>query len=153
VKSDSNAVIIAKILDQFSSSFSLELNYIILFIAMSYYRQVIKLKNKRYGAVVLNISIAIILCMLNKSPKKGNSITLKSWQKGALIGGIIGVIGTLITIITGDISIISLPVVIIFAYVGYGLLFLSPLIELFTVVVFYAVIGAIIGHLIWGRKA
>jgi len=62
-------------------------------------------------------------------------------------------IGTLITAITGDISIISLPVVIIFAYAGIGLLFLSHIFELFTVVVFYAVIGAIIGHLILGRKA
>lgn len=90
--------------------------------------------------------------MPNSPTRKDNKITLKNWQKGALIGGIIGVIGTSITMITGDISIISLPVVVIFAYIGYGLLFLSHLFEFITVVVFYAVIGATIGHLIWGIR-
>lgn len=90
--------------------------------------------------------------MEKKSSRKCNCIALKVWQKGALIGAIIGVIGTLITIITRDISIISFPVVYIFSRLGLGLLFLSSLFELITVVVFYAVISAIVVHLIWGAK-
>jgi len=98
--------------------------------------------------LMLNIYTAIVAYMQKKSPRKGNGIALKIWQKGALIGGIIGVIGALITIITRDISIISLPVVFIFSRLGLGLLFLSSLFEFITVVLFYAVIGAIIGYLI-----
>jgi hypothetical protein len=90
--------------------------------------------------------------MSNSSTKKYNKTTLKSWQKGALIGGIIGVIGTLITAITGDISIISIPVLIIFSFLGIGLLFLSRIFELITVVVFYSLIGAIIGYFMGGKK-
>lgn len=89
--------------------------------------------------------------MSNSSTRKDKKSILKGWQKGALIGVIIGVIGTLITSITGDISIISLPVLIIFAYLGIGLILLSRIFELFTVVIFYSLIGAIIGHFM-GRK-
>jgi len=77
---------------------------------------------------------------------------MKVWKKGALIGGMVGVIGTLITYLTGDISVISIPVVLLFSIFGAGLLFLSPFFELFTLVVVYGLIGAIIGYLIGGNN-
>ncbi|KAF5411180.1 MAG: hypothetical protein C5S38_09690 [Candidatus Methanophagaceae archaeon] len=73
---------------------------------------------------------------------------LELWEKGALIGVLIGVIGTLVTYVTGDISFISIPVVLLFSIFGAGLLFLSPYFELFCLVVVYALIGATIGYLI-----
>jgi len=78
--------------------------------------------------------------------------TMKSWKKGALMGGLVGVSGTLLTYVTGDISFISIPVVLLFSIFGAGLLFLSPYFELFTLVVVYGLIGAIIGYLIGGKK-
>lgn len=78
--------------------------------------------------------------------------TLKAWKKGALVGGLVGVLGTVITFVTGDISFISIPIVLLFSTFGAGLLFLSPYFELFTLVVVYGLIGAIIGYLIGGRK-
>lgn len=77
---------------------------------------------------------------------------MRAWKNGAFIGGIIGVIGTLVTYLTGDISFISIPVVLLFSIFGAGLLFLSPFFELFTLVVVYGLIGAIIGHLIGRMK-
>ncbi|KAF5432016.1 hypothetical protein C5S39_04545 [Candidatus Methanophagaceae archaeon] len=77
---------------------------------------------------------------------------LKLWEKGALVGGLVGVIGTLVTYVTGDISFISIPVVLSFSIFGAGLLFLSHLFELLAVVTFYALIGAIVGYLIDRRK-
>jgi hypothetical protein len=82
--------------------------------------------------------------------KKRKNIEL--WEKGALIGGLVGVIGTLVTYMTGDISFISIPVVLSFSIFGAGLLFLSPLFELLAVVTFYALIGAIVGYLLSRRK-
>ncbi|MEA3488711.1 MAG: hypothetical protein U9R10_05645 [Euryarchaeota archaeon] len=73
-------------------------------------------------------------------------------KKGALSGVLIGVIGTLVTYVTGDISFISVPVVLLFSLFGAGLLFLSPYFELFCLVVFYALIGATVGYLIDRRK-
>jgi len=77
---------------------------------------------------------------------------VRAWKNGAFIGGIIGVIGTLVTYLTGDISFISIPVVLLFSIFGAGLLFLSHFFELFTLVVVYGLIGAIIGHLISRMK-
>ena len=82
--------------------------------------------------------------------KKRKNIEL--WEKGALVGGLVGVIGTLVTYMTGDISFISIPVVLSFSIFGAGLLFLSRLFELLAVVTFYALIGAIVGYLIGRRK-
>ncbi len=73
-------------------------------------------------------------------------------KKGALIGVLIGVIGTLVTYVTGDISFISVPVVLLFSLFGAGLLFLSPYFELFCLVVVYGLIGAIVGYLIDRRN-
>lgn len=75
---------------------------------------------------------------------------METWKIGALIGVIIGITGTVITRTTGDISIISVPVVLLFR--SYGLLFVYPLFELLTTIVFYASIGAIVGYLIRGKK-
>ena len=77
---------------------------------------------------------------------------LKAWKKGALVGGLVGVIGTVITYVSGDISVISIPVILLFSTFGAGLLFLSPYFELFTLVAVYGLIGAIIGYLIGGGK-
>jgi hypothetical protein len=77
---------------------------------------------------------------------------MMAWKKGALMGGLVGVIGTLVTYETGDISFVSIPVVLLFSIFGAGLLFLSPYFELFTLVVVYGLIGAIIGYLIGGKK-
>ena len=77
---------------------------------------------------------------------------MRAWQKGAFVGGVIGVIGTLVTYLTGDISFISIPVVLVFSLFGAGLLFTSPFFELFTLVIVYGFIGAIIGHLLGGGK-
>lgn len=65
---------------------------------------------------------------------------------GALIGVLIGVIGTVITRTTGHLSLISFPVVLLFR--SYGLLFVYPLFELLTTVLFWALVGSICGHLI-----
>jgi len=77
---------------------------------------------------------------------------MRAWQKGAFVGGVIGVIGTLVTYLTGDISFISIPVVLLFSIFGAGLLFLFPFFELFTLMIVYGLIGAIIGHLMGGGK-
>jgi len=77
---------------------------------------------------------------------------LELWEKGALVGGLVGVIGTLVTYVTGDISFISIPVVLSFSIFGAGLLFLSHLFEFLAVVSFYALIGAIVGYLVSRRK-
>lgn len=77
---------------------------------------------------------------------------MKAWKKGALVGGLVGVTGTFVTYLTGDISFISLPVVLLFSLFGAGLLFLFLYFELFTLVVVYGLIGAIIGYLIGGKK-
>lgn len=77
---------------------------------------------------------------------------MRAWQKGAFAGGVIGVIGTLVTYLTGDISFISIPVVLLFSLFGAGLLFLSRCFELFILVIVYGLIGAIIGHLMGGGK-
>jgi phosphate starvation-inducible membrane PsiE len=77
---------------------------------------------------------------------------MKAWEKGALVGGLVGVTGTFVTYLTGDISFISLPVVLLFSLFGAGLLFLFLYFELFTLVVVYGLIGAIIGYLIGGKK-
>lgn len=69
---------------------------------------------------------------------------------GAVIGALIGIMGTVITRTSGDISFISIPVVLLFR--SYGLLFVYPLFELLTTVTFYASIGAIVGYLIGGKK-
>jgi hypothetical protein len=77
---------------------------------------------------------------------------MKAWKKGAFMGGVVGVLGTFVTYLTGDISFISLPVVLLFSLFGAGLLFLFPYFELFCLVVVYGLIGAIIGYLIRGKK-
>jgi len=77
---------------------------------------------------------------------------LKAWKKGALVGGLVGVLGTVITHLSGDISLISIPVVLLFSTFGAGLLFLSPYFELLSLVAVYGLIGAIIGYLIGGAK-
>ena len=77
---------------------------------------------------------------------------MRAWKKGAIMGGIIGMMGTLVTYLTGDISFISLPVVLLFSIFGAGLLFLSRYFELFTLVVVYGLIGAIMGYLMGGRN-
>ncbi len=77
---------------------------------------------------------------------------MKAWKKGALVGGLVGVTGTFVTYLTGDISFISLPVVLLFSLFGAGLLFLFPYFELFTLVVVYGLLGAIIGYVIGGKK-
>jgi len=82
--------------------------------------------------------------------KNRNNLELS--KKGALIGVLIGVIGTLATYVTGDISFISVPVVLLFSLFGVGLLFLSPYFELFCLVVVYALIGATVGYLMDRRK-
>ena len=74
---------------------------------------------------------------------------LKSWQIGAIIGGAVGVIGTAITLVTGDISAISLFLVRFFARFGLGYissLFMYPHCELYISVVVYGIFGAIIGY-------
>jgi hypothetical protein len=74
---------------------------------------------------------------------------LKSWQIGAIIGGVVGVVGTVITLVTGDISAISLFLVLLFARFGLGYLgslFFYPHFELFISVVVYGIVGAIIGY-------
>ncbi len=57
----------------------------------------------------------------NKMSTKQKSIivmdewkNLKAWKKGALVGGLVGVLGTIITYVSGDISFISIPVVLLF---------------------------------------
>lgn len=80
-----------------------------------------------------------------RNMKKGTKI-------GALIGGLVGVICTIVTYITGDINILSLPVIMLFSIFGAGLLFLSPYFGLFMFVIVYGLIGAIIGYLIGGKK-
>ncbi len=60
---------------------------------------------------------------------------MKEWKIGAIIGVLIGIIGTVITRATGDISFISIPVVLLFR--SYGLLFVYPLFELITTAAFY----------------
>ncbi len=77
---------------------------------------------------------------------------MKAWKKGSLVGGLVGVTGTFVTYLTGGISFISLPVVLLFSLFGAGLLFLSPYFELFTLVVVYGLLGAIIGYVIGGKK-
>lgn len=79
------------------------------------------------------------------------NLPVAPWKRGALIGVVIGFIGTFLTYVTGDISVISIPVVLLFSLFGGGLLFLSLLFELITVALFYAMVGAIIGYLT-GRK-
>ncbi len=81
-----------------------------------------------------------------------NRKTRKLSKKGALTGVLIGVIGTLVTYVTGDISFISVPVVLLFSLFGAGLLFLSHLFEFLAVVTFYALIGATVGYLIDRRN-
>ena len=78
---------------------------------------------------------------------------LKSWQIGAIIGGAVGVVGTVITLVTGNISAISLFLVLLFARSGlgmFGALFMYPHCELYISVVVYGIFGGIIGH-IYGR--
>ena len=77
---------------------------------------------------------------------------MKTWKIGSLTGGLLGVIGTLVTYLTGDISFISLPVVLLFSIFGAGLLFLSPLFELFSLVAVYGLIGGLIGYFMGGRE-
>ncbi len=74
---------------------------------------------------------------------------LKSWQIGAIIGGAVGVIGTVIRFVTGDLSIFSLFLMRFFALIGMGYfssLFFYPHFELFISVVVYGIVGAIIGY-------
>jgi hypothetical protein len=74
----------------------------------------------------------------------------KSWQIGAIIGGAVGVVGTVITLVTGHISAISLFLVLLFARFGLGYLgslFLYPHCELYISVVVYGIFGGIIGHI------
>jgi len=71
---------------------------------------------------------------------------MKKWKTGLIIGVIIGIIGTIITQITGHISFISIPVVILFG--SYGLMFVDVTFELLFTVVVYGLFGAIIGYLI-----
>jgi len=74
---------------------------------------------------------------------------LKSWQIGAIIGGAVGVVGTVITLVTGNISAISLFLVLLFARSGlgmFGALFMYPHCELYISVVVYGIVGAIIGY-------
>ncbi len=40
---------------------------------------------------------------------------MKAWKKGAVMGGAIGMVGTLVTYLTVDISLISMPVVLWFS--------------------------------------
>ena len=47
---------------------------------------------------------------------------LKPWQIGAIIGVAVGVVGTVITLVTGDISVISLSLVLLFPCFGLGYL-------------------------------
>lgn len=76
---------------------------------------------------------------------------MEKWiKRGVIFGILIGVLGTIITRITGDISVISIPVVILFR--GYGLLFTYVIVELIAAVVFYALVGAIVGYIIQGKK-
>jgi hypothetical protein len=72
---------------------------------------------------------------------------MKAWEKGAILGVVIGIVGTLVTYLTGDISPISMPVVLLFSLFGAGLLFLSPLFELLALIAVYGLTGGIIGHL------
>ena len=78
---------------------------------------------------------------------------MKFWKQGAVLGALIGVTGTAITYLTGDISPISIPVVVLFSTFGAGLLFMSAYFELFILVMVYGLIGAVIGHLIGGGQS
>ena len=74
---------------------------------------------------------------------------LKPWQIGALIGGTFGVVGTVITVVTGDISAISLLLVLLLARFGlgmFGALFMYPHCELIISVLVYAIFCAIVGY-------
>lgn len=75
---------------------------------------------------------------------------LKPWQIGAIIGGAVGVVGTGITLVTGNISAISLFLVLLFARFGlgmFGALFMYPHCELYISVLVYGIFGGIIGHI------
>src|SRR5659263_782737 len=65
---------------------------------------------------------------------------------GIFIGALIGIIGTAVTQLTGDISIISIPIAILFR--SYGLLFAYPWFELLITVAFYSFAGGIVGYLL-----
>lgn len=74
---------------------------------------------------------------------------LKPWQIGAIIGVAVGVVGTVITVVTGNISAISLFLVLILARFGlgmFGALFMYPHCELFISVLIYGIFGGITGH-------
>jgi hypothetical protein len=77
---------------------------------------------------------------------------MKAWKKGFVVGVVIGILGSLVTYITGDISPISIPLVLLFSLFGAGLLFISHNFELATVVSVYGLIGAIIGYLFGSNK-
>jgi hypothetical protein len=79
--------------------------------------------------------------------------SMHKWTKrGAIVGGLAGVLGTLVTYVTGDISFISIPVVLLFSLFGMGLLFISPYFEFFSLVIVYGLVGAIIGYLMSGGR-
>src|SRR5659263_608242 len=65
---------------------------------------------------------------------------------GIFIGALIGIICTAVTQLTGDISIISIPIAILFR--SYGLLFAYPWFELLITVAFYSFAGGIVGYLL-----
>ncbi|MCK5466667.1 hypothetical protein KAI56_04225 [Candidatus Parcubacteria bacterium] len=73
---------------------------------------------------------------------------MNKWKIGLTCGVVLGIIGTYITHTTGDISLISIPVVFLFSIFGFGLLFLFPVFELVITVIFYSLIGMGIGYLI-----
>ncbi len=74
---------------------------------------------------------------------------LKPWQIGAIIGVAVGVVGTVITVVTGDISTISLFLMDLLARSGLGMfssLFMYPHCELIISVLVYAIFGTIVGY-------
>ena len=54
---------------------------------------------------------------------------MKKWKIGIICGIFLGIVGAFITYMTCDISLISIPVVLLFSMFGAGLLFLSPIFE------------------------
>lgn len=74
---------------------------------------------------------------------------MRKCKIGAIVGGAVGVVGTVITLVTGDISVISLSLVLLFACFGLGYLgslFFYPHFELILSAVVYGIGGAILGY-------
>ena len=73
---------------------------------------------------------------------------LEDWQKGAIIGGIIGIIGANPLLTMRVSGILYVPLVYLFRTLG---IVTTDTISYTVFVLFYTIIGAIIGHL-FGKK-